>query len=101
METLYDFLSSVNFGQVTDIQKVMHMSPSCIGTGGLKKLTIKMYTFLLEHIIRVREILQSRRTCQMSGEGANSRREAMRGMCGRYTDSKDLYHNIQISKVPC
>ncbi len=26
----------VIFGQVTDIQKVMHMSPPCIRTGGLK-----------------------------------------------------------------
>ena len=31
-----DFLSSVNFGQVTDIQNTMHMSPPCIRTGGLK-----------------------------------------------------------------
>ncbi len=31
-----DFLSSRNFGQVTDIQKAMHMSPTCIRTGGLK-----------------------------------------------------------------
>ena len=32
-----DFLSSLNFGQVTDIQNTMHMSPTCICTGGLKK----------------------------------------------------------------
>ena len=35
-----DFLSSLNFGQVTDrhtyIQKVTHKSPPCIRTGGLK-----------------------------------------------------------------
>ena len=32
----YDFLSSLKLGQVTDRQKVMHMSPPCIRTGGLK-----------------------------------------------------------------
>ncbi len=31
-----DFLSSLNFGQVTSRQNTMHMSPPCIRTGGLK-----------------------------------------------------------------
>ncbi len=34
-----DFFSSLNFGPVTDIQKAMHMSPPCIRTGGLKKIS--------------------------------------------------------------
>ena len=32
-----NFFSSLTFGQVqTDRQKAMHMSPLCMGTGGLK-----------------------------------------------------------------
>ena len=34
-----DFWSSMYFGQVTYIQKVMHKSPLCIRTGGLKNHT--------------------------------------------------------------
>ena len=39
-----DFLSSLNFGLVTDIQNTMHMSPPCIRTGGLKKTAKTLFT---------------------------------------------------------
>ena len=49
----------MNFGQLTDIQKAMHMSPPCIPTGGLKNC-IKI-TYFAPQSLRYSNRVKSKR----------------------------------------
>ena len=44
---LVNYFLVMSFGQVTDRQKAVHMSPLCISTGVLKNVVLKVYVFFL------------------------------------------------------